>query len=68
MTEPEGLRDPRAMDDEELEELPDEPEPVQPPSGPEAEPEAEYAEGQTNDPGGAHRDEPAGEDYAGSGF
>jgi hypothetical protein len=27
-----------------------------------------YAEGSTNDPEGAHRPEPAGEDYAGSGF
>ena len=26
------------------------------------------AEGSTNDPDGAHRPEPAGEDYAGSGF
>ena len=30
--------------------------------------ESEYAEGQTADPGGAERDAPAGEDYAGSGF
>jgi hypothetical protein len=28
----------------------------------------EYALGQTSDPDGAERDEPAGEDYAGSGF
>lgn len=27
-----------------------------------------YAQGQTSDPDGAHREEPAGEDYAGSGF
>jgi len=27
-----------------------------------------YAEGQTNDPEGAEREEPAGQDYAGSGF
>jgi hypothetical protein len=28
----------------------------------------EYSLGRTSDPDGAHRDEPAGEDYAGSGF
>jgi len=28
----------------------------------------EYAVGRTSDPDGADRDEPAGEDYAGSGF
>jgi len=28
----------------------------------------EYAVGRTSDPDGASRDEPAGEDYAGSGF
>ena len=28
----------------------------------------EFAEGRTSDPGGAQRDVPAGEDYAGSGF
>lgn len=30
--------------------------------------EDEYAQGRTSDPDGATRDEPAGEDYAGSGF
>lgn len=30
--------------------------------------EKDYALGETSDPGGAARSEPAGEDYAGSGF
>ena len=30
--------------------------------------EEDYALGQTSDPEGAEREEPAGEDYAGSGF
>lgn len=30
--------------------------------------EDDYAQGGTSEPGGASRDEPAGEDYAGSGF
>ena len=68
MTESDDLRDPRAMDDQELAdvELPTPPE--DPTAGSEAVVEDEYAEGRTNDPAGAHRDEPAGEDYAGSGF
>lgn len=68
MTEPEELRDPRAMDDEELADVPVPPPPVDPPAGAGAVAEDEYAEGRTNDPEGAHRDAPAGEDYAGSGF
>ena len=68
MTEPDDLRDPRAMDDEELAELPDDPPPSAEASHQEAVAEEEYAQGRTNDPDGAHRDEPAGEDYAGSGF
>ena len=65
--EPEMLRDPRAMDDEEFEKLPDPPPAVDPPASSTVV-EDEYAEGRTNDPDGAHRDAPAGEDYAGSGF
>jgi hypothetical protein len=60
--------DPRAMDDEELAEVELPPAPTDPTLGDEAVPEDQYAEGRTSDPGGAHRDEPAGEDYAGSGF
>ena len=30
--------------------------------------EDDYGRGETNDPEGAEREEPAGEDYAGSGF
>jgi hypothetical protein len=67
VTEDEQLRDPRAMDDEELAEVPTPPPPVDPPTE-SAVAEDAYAEGRTNDPEGAHRDEPAGEDYAGSGF
>ena len=68
MSEPEMLRDPRAMDDEEFAQLPDPPPPVDPPADSTVVVEDEYAQGQTNDPEGAHRDAPAGEDYAGSGF
>lgn len=60
--------DPRAMDDPELAEVPDPPQPSDPNPGQGAVVEDEYAEGDTNEPGGAHRPEPAGEDYAGSGF
>jgi len=69
VSESDELRDPRAMDDEEMEQV------EMPPtadgddrvgSAPTA--EEEYAQGRTNDPDGAHREEPAGEDYAGSGF
>ena len=56
------------MDDEELAEVPDPPQPADPEPGQGPVVEAEYAEGSTNDPEGAHRPEPAGEDYAGSGF
>ncbi|WP_375424938.1 hypothetical protein [uncultured Friedmanniella sp.] len=68
MTDAETPRDPRAMDDDELAEVPVPPPPADPSLGSEAVAEDEYAEGTTNDPDGAHRDEPAGEDYAGSGF
>ena len=67
MTEPE-MDDPRAMSDEDLAEVELPPAPTDDTLGDEAVTEDEYAEGRTNDPGGAHRDEPAGEDYAGSGF
>lgn len=67
MTEPE-MRDPRAMDEDELAEVEMPPAPTDPSLGSEAVTEDEYAEGRTNDAGGAHRDAPAGEDYAGSGF
>lgn len=66
MTEPDTPADPRAMDDEQLAELPDPPLPDDPSDSPVV--EDEYAEGRTSDPGGADRDAPAGEDYAGSGF
>lgn len=61
-------QDPRAMDDEELAEVPEPPDPADPDPGQGPVVEEAYAEGSTNDPDGAHRPEPAGEDYAGSGF
>ena len=67
MTDPE-TDDPRAMSDEELAEVDLPPGPTDPSLGGEAVTEDEYGKGQTNDPEGAHRDAPAGEDYAGSGF
>lgn len=60
--------DPRAMDDEELAEVPDPPQPEDDTPGQGAVTEDGYAEGATNAPDGAERPEPAGEDYAGSGF
>lgn len=45
---------------------PDAPDAGHPGTG--AVPDGEYAQGQTADPAGAEREEPAGEDYAGSGF
>lgn len=68
MTEPDEPRDPRAMDDDDLAEVSMPTPPEDPSAGSEAVVEDEYAEGRTADPEGAHRDEPAGEDYAGSGF
>jgi hypothetical protein len=68
VTEPDEPRDPRAMDDDDLAEVEMPTPPDDPSAGSEAVVEDEYAEGRTNDPEGAHRDEPAGEDYAGSGF
>jgi hypothetical protein len=56
------------MDEDELAEVEMPPAPTDPSLGSEAVTEDEYAEGRTNDAGGAHRDAPAGEDYAGSGF
>jgi len=67
VTDPEVPRDPRAMDDEELAQVPEPPPPVEPPTG-SAVAEDDYAEGRTTDSDGADRDVPAGEDYAGSGF
>ena len=66
MTEPDTPADPRAMDDDELAAVPDPPPPADPSAGSPVV-EDEYAEGRTNDPEGADRDTPAGEDYAGSG-
>lgn len=68
MSDPEMGEDPRAMDEEELAKVPDPPSPPDPSVGSEPVTEDEFAEGRTNDPGGAERDAPAGEDYAGSGF
>ncbi len=68
MTEADVPDDPRAMDEEELADVPMPPGPADPSAGSAVTVEEEYAEGRSNDPGGAHRDEPAGEDYAGSGF
>ena len=68
MNDPEAPRDPRAMNDEELADVPTPPAPADPDAGSEVVVEDEYAEGQTTDAGGAERDAPAGEDYAGSGF
>ena len=67
MTESDTPADPRAMDDDQLAELPDPPLPDDASAGSPVV-EDEYAEGRTSDPGGADRDAPAGEDYAGSGF
>ena len=67
MTESETPADPRGMDDDELAEVPDPPQPADPSAGSPAV-EDEYAEDRTSDPTGADRDAPAGEDYAGSGF
>ena len=67
MTEAEP-QDPRAMDDEDLAEVPDPPQPSDPDPGQGPVVEDVYAEGSTNAPDGADRPEPAGEDYAGSGF
>ena len=67
MTEPE-LQDPRAMDDDELAEVPEPPQPADPTVGQGPVVEEETDEGAAGDPDGAHRPEPAGEDYAGSGF
>jgi len=67
MTESETPRDPRAMDDDELAEVPDPPSPPDPSRGSETVVDEE-SEGQTSDPDAAQRDVPAGEDYAGSGF
>ena len=60
--------DPRQMDDEQLAEVPDPPQPADPDPGQGPVVEQDYAEGSTNAPDGAERPEPAGEDYAGSGF
>lgn len=68
MSEPEQLDDPRAMDEEELAKVPLPPGPADPSAHPSVVVDDEYAQGQTNDPEGAHRAAPAGEDYAGSGF
>ena len=68
MTEPEKLDDPRAMDDEELAKVPQPPAPPDPSVGSEVVVEDEFAQGRTSDTEGAHRDVPAGEDYAGSGL
>lgn len=68
MTEPEMLPDPRAMDDEDLAQVPDLPPPADPSVGSAVGVEDEYAEDGTSDPASARRDVPAGEDYAGSGF
>ncbi|HZA05608.1 MAG TPA: hypothetical protein VE617_13670 [Propionibacteriaceae bacterium] len=67
MTESEMPADPRAMDDDELAAVPDPPTPAEAPADAPVV-EDEYAEGRTNEPDGADRDAPAGEDYAGSGF
>ncbi len=67
MSEPQ-MDDPRAMSEEDLAEVDLPPAPTDPELGDEAVTEGEFAQGQTNDPDGAHREEPAGEDYAGSGF
>ncbi len=67
MTEPE-MDDPRGMSEEDLAEVELPPGPTDPTLGSSTVTEDDYAEGRTSDPDGAHRDEPAGEDYAGSGF
>ena len=68
VTEPEALDDPRAMDDEELAQVPQPPAPADPSVGSEVVVEDDFAQGRTSDPEGADRDVPAGEDYAGSGL
>ncbi|SEQ01579.1 hypothetical protein [Microlunatus flavus] len=67
MTDP-TQDDPRQMDDAQLAEVPDPPQPSDPDPGQGPVVEDDYAEGSTNAPDGAERPEPAGEDYAGSGF
>jgi len=68
VTEADIPKDPRAMDDEELAQVPEPPPPADPSLGSEVVVEEEYGEGKTSDSQGAERDAPAGEDYAGSGF
>ena len=64
MTEPDQ---PGTSEEPELEPLGADSAPEFPEHG-KTEDDNEYALGRTSDPEGAHRDEPAGEDYAGSGF
>lgn len=59
-------RDPRAMDDDELAEVPDPPQPTDPDPGQGV--VVDDVEGKAAATDGAERPEPAGEDYAGSGF
>ena len=68
MTESEMPADPRDVDDAELAAQPAPPLPGENTAVPDPVVEDEYAEGLTHEPGGAERDVPAGEDYAGSGF
>ena len=68
MTESNLPTDPRDVDDAELAAQPAPPLPGDDAEVPGTVVEDEYAEGGTNDPAGADRDVPAGEDYAGSGF
>ena len=68
MNDSEAPRDPRAMSDEELADVPTPPAPADPDAGSDVVVEDEYAEGEATNDGGAKRDAPAGEDYAGSGF
>jgi len=68
VSEPEKLDDPRAMDDDELAEVPDPPTPDDPSAGSEVVEEDQFAQGRSSDPEGGQRDGLAGEDYAGSGF
>lgn len=62
MTDPE-LDDPRAMDDADLADVPEPPQPSDPDPG-----QGPVVSEGGADPDAAERPEPAGEDYAGSGF
>jgi hypothetical protein len=68
MSNPNPGSDDDSVRDAEQPEQPEQPEQAAGGSGVGAVNEEDYALGRTSDPDGAEREEPAGEDYAGSGF